>query len=119
MLFIKPFQKMNAAVMQHNAILSSSIIEDINGIETIKSLTSEVASYQKIDREFIAYLKASFKRERYEAVQTALKQGLKLILNVMILAIGARLVMQDKLTLGQLITYNTLLSYFTTPSKIL
>ncbi|MGO3297606.1 MAG: peptide cleavage/export ABC transporter [Pseudolactococcus laudensis] len=115
MLFIKPFQKMNAAVMQHNAILSSSIIEDINGIETIKSLTSEVASYQKIDREFIAYLKASFKRERYEAVQTALKQGLKLILNVMILAIGARLVMQDKLTLGQLITYNTLLSYFTTP----
>lgn len=115
MLFIKPFQKMNAAVMQHNAILSSSIIEDINGIETIKSLTSEVASYQKIDREFIAYLKASFKRERYEAVQTALKQALKLILNVMILAIGARLVMQDKLTLGQLITYNTLLSYFTTP----
>ncbi len=114
-LFIKPFQKMNAVVMQHNAVLSSSIIEDVNGIETIKSLTSEAVSYQKIDREFVAYLKASFKRERYEAIQTAFKQTLKLILNVLILAIGARLVMQDKLSLGQLITYNTLLAYFTTP----
>lgn len=114
-LFIKPFQKMNAVVMQHNAVLSSSIIEDVNGIETIKSLTSEAVSYQKIDREFVAYLKASFKRERYEAIQTAFKQTLKLILNVLILAIGARLVMQDKLSLGQLIAYNTLLAYFTTP----
>ena len=114
-LFIKPFQKMNAVVMQHNAVLSSSIIEDVNGIETIKSLTSEAVSYQKIDREFVAYLKASFKRERYEAIQTAFKQTQKLILNVLILAIGARLVMQDKLSLGQLITYNTLLAYFTTP----
>lgn len=114
-LFIKPFQKMNAVVMQHNAVLSSSIIEDVNGIETIKSLTSEATSYQKIDREFVAYLKASFKRERYEAIQTAFKQTLKLILNVTVLAIGARLVMQDQLSLGQLITYNTLLAYFTTP----
>ena len=115
MLFIKPFQKMNAAVMEHNAVLSSSIIEDVNGIETIKSLTSEGTSYQKIDREFVAYLKASFKRERYEAIQTAFKQTLKLILNVVILAVGARLAMQDKLSLGQLITYNILLAYFTTP----
>ena len=35
----------------------SSIIEDINGIETIKSLTSESQRYQKIDKEFVDYLK--------------------------------------------------------------
>ncbi|GFH42554.1 bacteriocin cleavage/export ABC transporter [Lactococcus hodotermopsidis] len=114
-LFIKPFQKMNAQVMQSNSLLNSAIIEDVNGIETLKSLTSEATSYQKIDREFISYLKFSFKRERYEAIQTALKQSLKLILNVVILYFGARLVMSDKISLGQLITYNTLLSYFTTP----
>ncbi|GAB2022787.1 peptide cleavage/export ABC transporter [Pseudolactococcus yaeyamensis] len=114
-LFVKPFQKMNAQVMQSNSLLSSAIIEDINGIETVKSLTSEEVSYQKIDREFISFLKFSFKRERYEAIQTALKQSLKLILNVVILFFGARLVMADKISLGQLITYNTLLSYFTNP----
>lgn len=114
-VFVKPFQKMNAQVMQSNSLLSSAIIEDINGIETVKSLTSEEVSYQKIDREFVSFLKFSFKRERYEAIQTALKQVLKLILNVIILLFGARLVMADKISLGQLITYNTLLSYFTNP----
>ncbi|GAX47682.1 peptide cleavage/export ABC transporter [Pseudolactococcus reticulitermitis] len=114
-VFVKPFQKMNTQVMQSNSLLSSAIIEDINGIETVKSLTSEAISYQKIDREFVSFLKFSFKRERYEAIQIALKQSLKLILNVVILFFGARLVMADKISLGQLITYNTLLSYFTNP----
>ena len=39
--FIKPFEKMNHDVMQSNSMVNSAIIEDINGIETIKSLTSE------------------------------------------------------------------------------
>ena len=43
---------MNRDTMEANAVLSSSIIEDINGIETIKSLTSESQRYQKIDKEF-------------------------------------------------------------------
>lgn len=39
--FMKPFEKMNHDVMQSNSMVSSAIIKDINGIETIKSLTSE------------------------------------------------------------------------------
>ncbi|GMA69958.1 hypothetical protein GCM10025879_12040 [Leuconostoc litchii] len=54
---MKPFERLNQEQMASNATLSSSIIEDINGIETIKSLTSEKTSYQKIDREFVDYLK--------------------------------------------------------------
>ncbi|WP_269088804.1 ABC transporter transmembrane domain-containing protein, partial [Streptococcus suis] len=46
--FMKPFEKMNNNVMQSNSMVSSAIIEDINGIETIKSLTSEESRYQKI-----------------------------------------------------------------------
>ena len=37
-VFMKPFEKMNRDTMEANATLSSSVIEDINGIETIKSL---------------------------------------------------------------------------------
>ena len=54
--FMKPFEKMNNDVMQSNAMINSAIIEDINGIETIKSLTSEESRYQKIDSEFVDYL---------------------------------------------------------------
>lgn len=113
--FMKPFEKMNNDVMQSNSMVSSAIIEDINGIETIKSLTSEESRYQKIDSEFVDYLDKSFKLSKYSILQTTLKQGAQLILNIVILWFGAQLVMNGHISVGQLITFNTLLSYFTNP----
>ena len=113
--FIKPFEKMNHDVMQSNSMVNSAIIEDINGIETIKSLTSEESRYQKIDSEFVDYLDKTFKLSKYSIMQTALKQGAQFILNVVILWVGASLAMSQKISIGQLITFNALLSYFTSP----
>ena len=113
--FMKPFEKMNNDVMQSNSMVSSAIIEDINGIETIKSLTSEETRYQKIDSEFVDYLDKSFKLSKYSILQSSLKQGAQLILNIVILWFGAQVVMTGKISIGQLITFNTLLSYFTNP----
>ena len=115
--FMKPFEKMNHDVMQSNCMVSSAIIEDIIGIETIKSLTSEENRYQNIDSEFVDYLEKSFKLSKYSILQTSLKQGTKLVLNILILWFGAQLVMSSKISIGQLITFNTLLSYFTTPME--
>lgn len=114
-IFIKPFEKLNSEVMEANAVLRSSIIEDINGIETIKSMTSEKARYKNIDKEFVTYLKKSLKYSRLEAIQGSLKSGTQLILSVTILCLGADLVLKNDISLGQLITYNTLLVYFTNP----
>ena len=113
--FMKFFEKMNNEVMQANSMVSSAIIEDINGIETIKSLTSEEVRYQKIDEEFVDYLDKSFRLNKFSIIQSSLKQGAHLILNVSILWLGAQLVMNNHISIGQLITFNTLLSYFTNP----
>lgn len=113
--FMKPFERMNQETMEANAVLSSSIIEDINGIETIKSLTSEKQRYQKIDKEFVDYLKKSFAYGKAESIQKTLKKLAQLLLNVAVLWMGANLVMDNKMSLGQLITYNSLLAYFTNP----
>ncbi|MGT2965264.1 peptide cleavage/export ABC transporter [Streptococcus acidominimus] len=114
-LFMNPFEKMNNEVMQSNSMVSSAIIEDINGIETIKSLTSEERRYQKIDSEFVDYLDKSFRLSKYSILQGVLKQGAQLILHTGILWLGARLVMDNTISIGQLITFNTLLGYFTHP----
>lgn len=113
--FKKPFEKMNNDRMQSNSMLNSSIIEDINGMETIKALTGEQASYQKVDREFVDYLDKSFVYQKTMALQSAIKGGTKIILNVAVLWIGAQLVMKNQISVGQLITYNALLGYFTDP----
>ncbi|MDR2976943.1 MAG: peptide cleavage/export ABC transporter [Streptococcaceae bacterium] len=115
LIFVKIFEKQNYDTMQSASIVNSSIIEDINGIETIKALASEETQYEKIDREFVDYLKKSFQLQKNQAIQTSLKTGVQLILNVGVLWVGAQLVMKQSISLGQLITFNALLTYFTNP----
>lgn len=59
--FTKSFSHLNNDQMESNAIVSSSIIEDIQGIETIKALNSEQVRYKRIDNQFVDFLRKSFK----------------------------------------------------------
>lgn len=113
--FQKRFTKLNQETMESNAILSSSIIEDLDGIGTLKSLTAEQKSYARVDREFTDFLTKSFDYAKSDQLQQALKSGLKLLLNIVVLWVGAILVIRNQLSLGQLFTYNALLAYFTDP----
>jgi competence factor transporting protein len=114
-VFRKPFDKMNQDTMEADAELSSSIIENLTGIETVKALAGEQTSYHKIDHQFADLLKKSFRYGKTDELQQALKSTMKLILGVFILWFGSLLVMQGKMSLGQLLTYNALLTYFTNP----
>lgn len=115
LLFKKLFERMNNETMESSAVMNSSIIESVTGIETIKSLVVEDTFYKKIDREFVDYLKKTFIHQKAILLQTALKSGTQVILSVLILWIGARLVIDNVLSLGQLVMYNALLGYFTEP----
>ena len=113
--FMKPFERLNNETMEANSVLSSSIIEDINGIETIKSLTSERSRYQKIDSEFVDYLKKSFAMSKAESLQKGSSTWPSWFW--MFWSCGWELIWSwsKNWVLGQLITYNTLLVYFTGP----
>lgn len=113
--FSKRFEKLNNDQMESNAVVSSSIIEDIQGIETIKALNSEQVRYKKIDSQFVDYLRKAFKYSKTEAFQTALKTFIRLSLNVIILWVGASVVMHNQMSIGELMAFNALLSYFVDP----
>ncbi|WP_251716109.1 peptide cleavage/export ABC transporter [Lactobacillus agrestimuris] len=113
--FSKRFEKLNNDQMESNAVVSSSIIEDIQGIETIKALNSEQVRYQKIDSQFVDYLRKSFKYNKTEAFQTVLKSFIRLSLNVIILWVGASIVIHNQMSIGELMAFNALLSYFVDP----
>lgn len=113
--FSKRFEKLNNDQMESNAVVSSSIIEDIQGIETIKALNSEQVRYRKIDSQFVDYLRKAFKYSKTEAFQTALKTFIRLSLNVIILWVGASIVMHNQMSIGELMAFNALLSYFVDP----
>lgn len=115
LLFIKPFEKQNREVLESNAKLSTSIIDDLYGIETIKSLNKEKSRYDKIDKEFVSFLKNDLKYNKSNILQMSLKQGIQLIISTLILWMGSSLVISNKISLGQLITFNSLITYFFSP----
>ena len=113
--FIKGYNRSNENEMQSGAILNSSIIESLKGIETIKSYNGEDKVYGRIDREFVDSMKNSFKRINLDNIQHSLKLVLQLLSTATVLWIGSRLVIKGQMSIGQLITFNALASFFTTP----
>lgn len=113
--FTKSFNHLNNDQMESNAIVSSSIIEDIQGIETIKALNSGQTRYRRIDNQFVDFLRKSFKYSKTKALQDALKSFIQMSLNIVILWVGSWIVMHNRMTIGELMTYNALLAYFVSP----
>ena len=113
--FYKLFEKENYQLMEANSQVNTAVIDDLRGIETLKSLRVEERRYQEIEVKFHDYLKKSLSKAKWQLTQDGLKTGVQLVFNVFILWYGAQLVMEGQLSSGQLITYNILLNYFTSP----
>ena len=113
--FYKLFEKENYQLMEADSQVNTAVIDDLRGIETLKSLRVEERRYQEIEVKFHDYLKKSLSKAKWQLTQDGLKTGVQLVFNVFILWYGAQLVMEGQLSSGQLITYNMLLNYFTSP----
>ncbi len=113
--FVKSYNKATEEEMQAGAQVNSSIIESLDGIETIKAYNSEEKVYQKVDEEFVSMLRKSFKTSQLDNMQQTLKTSVKLIISGIILWVGSYFVINGQISIGQLITYNALLTFFTDP----
>ncbi|MFS7394560.1 peptide cleavage/export ABC transporter [Carnobacterium maltaromaticum] len=113
--FVKSYEKANQDEMKAGASLNSSIIESLKGIETIKAYNGEEKVYNRVDQEFIQLMKKAFRTSTLDNIQQGVKQGIQLISSGIILWIGSYYVMGGTISLGQLITYNALLVFFTDP----
>lgn len=113
--FNKPFERMNRKQMENNALLTSYLVESVNGIETIKAYTAEQHASFETEKKFIVLLRSIFRLGFWFNVQSSLKGFVQAIGGVVILWVGAVQVLNGHMTLGQLITFNALLAYFLDP----
>lgn len=113
--FVRSYERKNQEEMTAGATLNSSIIESLNGIETIKSYNGEAAVYNRVDHEFVQLMKASFTTVTLDNIQKGIKEAIQLISSALILWIGSYYVVNGSISIGQLITYNALLVFFTDP----
>ena len=114
-IFKSPYKKLNLKQMEAEARLNSQIIESLKGIETIKVLASEEKSIEKLEVEYIKNLKIAFNEGVLSNIQGSISSGVSTVGNLILMYIGAMMVIDGKMTLGSLMAFTSLSSYFMNP----
>ncbi|OTA43445.1 peptide ABC transporter ATP-binding protein [Limosilactobacillus reuteri] len=113
--FNKRFAKLDQEQMESNAQLSSAIIEDLKGVETLKVLQLENIRYKNVEKQFADFLRKNLTYVKTKSFQDAIKMWIQYGLVTIILFQGAVLVVQDRLSIGTLMAFNALLAFFVSP----
>lgn len=116
-LFNKWYEKLNRDQMEDNAQLTSYMVESLNGIQTVKAYNSERKVKQETETKFVKLLKSVFNLSWVSNFQTSLKTFIELVGGVVIIWVGGVSVINGEMTIGALITFNSLLVYFLDPVK--
>ncbi|AVL42680.1 peptidase domain-containing ABC transporter [Streptobacillus moniliformis] len=107
----------NQDVLEKNAILTSNIIDNINGIETIKSYNLEKIIEDETDYRFIEFLKSIYNRGKLYNIINFISNNISTIGNYLIIWIGSNEVIKGKMSLGELFVFLSLLAFFLDPLK--
>ena len=100
---------------EENAKTQSHLVEVLTGVQTVKAQNVEIVSRWKWQDFYHKYIQKTFERT---ITGTALGETSKVLQNLsqlLVLWIGASLVLNGQLTLGQLIAFRIISSYVTQP----
>lgn len=84
------------------------LVETVNGIDTLKAMAVEPQINRKWDNQLAGYVAASFKTQNLSAIANESVGFVGKLVTVATLWLGARLVIEGDLTVGQLIAFNML-----------
>ena len=110
-------KKVNREVLENNSQMTSLVIQSINGMETIKTYNLEKRIQDETEFKYLKVLKSSLKRTKIGIFLGTLSEIVELLGSMAIIWIGSMQVINGKLTLGEMMVFNTLLGYFTEPVK--
>lgn len=98
-----------------HAATQSYLVEVLNGIETVKSQNIELRSRMAWQERYGHFISTGFKAVKLSAVAGSLNSFLNKLSTLLVLWVGAYLVLDSKLTLGELIAFRIIASYVTNP----
>ncbi|NFI93587.1 peptidase domain-containing ABC transporter [Clostridium botulinum] len=113
--FKNKLEKVNRDVMEDDAVLTSYLVESIEGIETVKAFNGEKRVEIETKSKFMKFMKSLFKHGYTYNLQDALMNAVKGIFGICILWLGGVFVLKGEITIGELISFNALLAYYIGP----
>lgn len=100
---------------QMGAQSNSYLVESVTGIQTVKSLAVEGSMQKKWEDYLAKYISSSFKLANLGNILNAIVTMLQKAMTIAILYFGVKLVIANKLTIGQLIAFQMFSNQFSAP----
>ncbi|PSN17541.1 type I secretion system permease/ATPase, partial [filamentous cyanobacterium CCP5] len=100
---------------ERNAATQSLLVESLSGIQTVKAQNIELKTRWKWQERYAQYVSAGFNTVLTSTTAGAASNFLNKISGLIVLWLGAYLVLQGELTLGQLIAFRIISGYVTAP----
>ncbi len=100
---------------ERNAEAQSYFVEAISGIQTVKAQNIELRARWQWQERYGRYVSAGFNTVLTSTAANSLSQFLNQLSGLLLLWVGAYLVLQGQLTLGQLIAFRIIAGYTTSP----
>mgnify|MGYP001421060782 CR=1 FL=1 len=109
------FRRQYRQAAQDNAKTQSHLVEVLSGIQTVKAQNVEVVSRWKWQDYYHRYISRTFEKTITGVALTQTSQVLQKLSQLLVLWVGASMVLQGNLTLGQLIAFRIISGYVTQP----
>ena len=100
---------------QMGAQSNSYLVESITGVQTVKSLGVEGSMFRKWEDKLGKYIKSSFNLSIMGNFTGSITKFLQKLMTIAILYVGVCLVIENKLTIGQLIAFQMFAGQFSAP----
>ena len=101
--------------MEHAAKLSSHLVEDVSGVETVKAFGIERLRAEEGEERLVGFIQSVFALEKLGLSMNALGMFLTALAGVVILWYGGHRVISGALTIGQLMFFYSLMTYMLEP----
>jgi ATP-binding cassette subfamily B protein len=100
---------------ERNAETHSYLVEVMAGMQTVKAQNLEMRSRWQWQERYARYISAGFKTISTQTTAGSLSNFLNKLSSLLVLWVGAYLVLNGQLTLGQLIAFRIISGYVTSP----
>ena len=105
----------NRMMMQKNGEFSSAIIEHLSGEEVIKTCSYEEKSFQTVREKYDQLISFANKSVGINVFQSVFAEFMSSVTGIAILILGFVFILENEMTIGQLMMFNTMLAYFLSP----
>lgn len=101
--------------MEAGSILNSQLIESIQNINTVKALNDEEEQLEKLENKFISTLKIAYQEGVLSNIQGSISSFVNTLGGLIFMGIGALFIIDGKITIGDLLVFQSISQYFTEP----